>query len=266
MQLEFLINIFVPIITGIFYFIMAVEVIRVSKIRKFMFGEIGYKKLFIAFVLFGIYFITRPLQNVLGAYPMPMIVNSFRQFFIMGIIAPSIFVGILHWVPGESGAPKSMAFASYAIGILMGIIFSLTNSMAVTGDKIIATVGNFNLYDAVWFAQSDRKIQLVMIHLICQLVSPVGIILLAAAFVRHRRHNYLLGHIYTNMKTKWRYLETGLIILPLSFVLSGVFAFFGRYYQYLWTIYFIGAIVAGLFVLYSIKLAPRNKPKDLEQI
>ena len=266
MQLEFLINIFVPIITGLVYFIMAFEVIRVSRIRKFMFGEIGYKKLFVAFIMFGIYFITRPLQNVLGAHPIPMIVNSLRQFFIMGIIAPSIFVGILHWVPGESGAPKSMSFASYAIGILMGTIFALTNSMAVTGDKIIATVGNFNLYDAVWFAKSDRQIQLVLIHLICQLVSPVGIILLAAAFVRHRRHNYLLGHIYTNMKTKWRYLETGLIILPLSFVLSGIFALFGRYYQYLWTIYFIGAIVAGLFVLYSIKLAPRNKPKDLEQI
>lgn len=266
MQLEFLVNVFVPIITGIFYFIMAFEVIRVSRIRKFMFGEIGYQKLFVAFIMFGIYFITRPLQNVLGPHPMPMIINSLRQFFIMGIIAPSIFVGILHWVPGESGAPKSMSFASYAIGILMGTIFALTNSMAVTGDKIIATVGNFNLYDAVWFAQADRKIQLVMIHLICQLVSPVGIILLAAAFVRHRRHNYLLGHIYTNMKTKWRYLETGLIILPMSFVLSGILAFFGRYYQYLWTIYFIGAIVAGLFVLYSIKLAPRNKPKDLEQI
>ena len=86
MQLEFLVNVFVPVITGIFYFIMAFEVIRVSRIRKFMFGEIGYQKLFIAFIMFGIYFITRPLQNVLGPHPMPMIINSLRQFFIMGII------------------------------------------------------------------------------------------------------------------------------------------------------------------------------------
>ena len=144
----------------------------------------------------------------------------------------------------------------------MGIIFALTNSLAVDGSKIIATVGNFSLYDATWFS-GDSKIQLVLIHLICQLVSPVGIILLAAAFVRHRRHNYMLGHIYTNMKTKWRYLETGLIILPGSFILSGLFAMFGRYYTYLWCIYFVGAIIAGFFVLYSIKLAPREKPADL---
>lgn len=260
---EFLLNLFVPIITGLVYFVMAVEVIRVSKIRKFMFGEIGYQKLFIAFIMFGIYFITRPLQNIIGPHPWPMIINSARQFFIMGIIAPSIFVGILHWVPGESGAPKSSVVASYAIGILMGVIFSLTNSMAVDGSKIIATIGSLNLYDATWFS-GESKIQLVLIHLICQLVSPVGIILLSAAFVRHRRHTYMLGHIYTNMKTKWRYLETGLIILPASFILSGLFAMFGRYYTYLWVIYFVGAIIAGFFVLYSIKLAPREKPADLK--
>ncbi len=259
---EFLLNIFVPIITGIVYFIMAIEVIRVSKIRKFMFGEIGYNKLFIAFILFAIYFITRPLQNIIGPYPWPMIINSARQFFIMGIIAPSIFVGILHWVPGEGGAPKSSVVASYAIGILMGIIFALTNSMAVDGSKIIATIGNLNLYDATWFS-NNAQIQLILIHLICQLVSPCGIILLAAAFVRHRRHTYMLGHIYTKMKTKWKYLETGLIILPGSFILSGILAMFGKYYTYLWVIYFVGAIIAGLFVLYSIKLAPREKPADL---
>jgi len=260
---ELLVNLMVPVITGIVYFVMAIEVIRVSKIRKFMFGEIGYQKLFTAFIMFGIYFITRPLQNIVGPHPWPMIINSARQFFIMGIIAPSIFVGILHWVPGKSGAPKSSVAASYSIGILMGIIFVLTNSMAVDGSKIISSLGNFNFYDATWFSGNDVKIQLVIIHLICQLVSPVGIILLAAAFVRHRRHNYMLGHIYTKMKTKWRYLETGLIILPGSFVLSGIFAMFGRYYTYLWCIYFVGAIIAGFFVLYSIKLAPREKPADL---
>ncbi len=262
--MESLLNIFVPLITGMLYFAMAAEVIRVSKIRKFMFGEIGYQKLFAAFIMLGIYFITRPLQNILGPHPMPMIVNSLRQFFIMGIIAPSIFVGILHWVPGESGAPKSSVFASYCIGILMGIIFVLINSMAADGSKIISTIAGLNLYDATWFSGKDVKFQLILIHLICQLVSPAGIILLAAAFVRHRRHTYMLGHIYTNMKTKWRYLETGLIILPGSFILSGLFAMFGRYYTYLWVIYFIGAVIAGGFVLYSIKLAPREKPADLK--
>jgi len=262
--MEVLLNILIPFITGIIYFGMAWEVSKVGKIRKIMFGEIAYKKMFVTFILLGIYFITRPLQNILGPHPWPMIINSARQFFIMAIIAPSIFVSILHWVPGEGGAPKSSVVASYAIGILMGIIFVLTNSMAIDGSKIIASLGNFNLYDATWFSKNDIKQQLILIHLICQLVSPVGIVLLAAAFVRHRRHTYMLGHIYTNMKTKWRYLETGLIILPLSFLLSGLVAIFGDYYTYLWVIYFVGSIISCLFLAYSVKLAPREKPSDLQ--
>lgn len=267
MLFEILVNMSIPVMTGLVYFAMAYEITRVSKIRKIMFGEIGYKKLSAAFILFGIYFITRPLQNLAGPHPWPMIINSARQFFIMAVIAPSIFVGILHWVPGEGGAPKSSAAASYAIGLLMGIIFVLANSMAIDGSKLILSAGNwFNLYDATWFSAGDRKIQLVLIHLIAQLVSPVGLIILAGAFVRHRRHNYMLGNIYTNMKTKWRYLETGLIIMSWSIIVAGIAVVFGRYYTYLWVIYFVGAIIAGFFVLHSIKLAPRDKPADLKNL
>ena len=46
---------------------MAVEINRVSAIRKLILGEVGYKKVFVAFMLLGIYFITRPLQNISGA-------------------------------------------------------------------------------------------------------------------------------------------------------------------------------------------------------
>jgi len=267
MELSVIVNIFVPVITGLLYFGMALEVERVSKIRKIMFGEIGYQKLFIAFILFGIYFITRPLQNIMGPHPWPMIINSARQFFIMAVIAPSVFVSILHWVPGEGGAPKSSEFAAYAIGICMGIIFVLTNSMAIDGSKIIGSMGQWlTLYDAKWFSQGTRQIQLVLIHLIVQLISPVGLIILASAFVRHRRHNYMLGAVYTNMKTKWRYMETGLIIMALSIISAGITALFGRYFTYLWVIYFAGSIVSGGFVLYSIKLAPRDKPADLKNV
>ena len=70
MSLVFLINIFVPLIAGLIYLVLILELNRVSKIRKMMFGEIGYKKMIIAFFLLGIYLVTRPLQNILGASPL----------------------------------------------------------------------------------------------------------------------------------------------------------------------------------------------------
>jgi hypothetical protein len=264
MKLTFIVNIFVPVIAGLVYFFMASEIRRVSRVRKIMFGEIGYNKIFTAFLLFGVYFITRPLQNLLGPHPWPMLINSLRQFFLMAVISPAILVGIFHWVPSEKGTPRSTAFAAYAVGFFMATIFILTNSLAVDGSKVLATVGGVNIYDPTWFSTGQPKVQLILIHLICQLVSPVGFFALAAAYVRHRRYNYPLSHIYNLMPLKWKHLEVGLLVFAVSLFVAGTAALFGQYYTYLWVIYFFGAIVAGLIELKGIKIPPREAPADLK--
>ena len=264
MNVDFLVTAFLPVFAGLMYFFMAYEVKRTSKYRSIMFGEIGFKKIAGAFILFGIYFITRPLQNFLGPHPMPLIINSARQFFLMAVIAPSILVAIFHWVPTPSGAPRSSTFAAYAMGALMGIIFVLANSLIATESKLIYSWGIINMFDPVWFSNGKPIVQLVMIHLVCQFVSPVGFLLLAAAYVRHRRHNYQLAHVYNLMPTKWRYLEASLIIFAASFLVAGGAVIFGSYYTYVWAIYFVGAILSGFFAMKSIKLPPRENPADLK--
>jgi hypothetical protein len=146
----------------------------------------------------------------------------------------------------------------------MGVIFVLVNSIAATGSKVIYSFGMINMYDPVWFASGSPVIQLVIIHLICQLVSPVGFFLLAAAYVRHRRHSYQLAHIYNLMPKKWKYLEASLMIFSASFIAAGAAVIFGSYYTYIWVIYFIGAIISGAFELVGIKLPPREIPDDLK--
>lgn len=260
-----LINLLVPVLAGLVYFLMAAEIRRVSAVRKIMFGDIGYRKVYFAFLLFGIYFITRPLQNLIGPYPWPLVINSMRQFFLMAVISPAILVGIFHWVPDEKGTPRSAVFAAYAVGFFMALIFILINSVAIDGSKVLSSVAGINIYDATWFSNGSPQLQLVMIHLIAQLVSPVGFLLLAAAYVRHRRHNYPLGAVYTLMPLKWKLLEAGLLTFALSLVVAGFAAFFGQYYTYLWVIYFTGAIIAGLIELKSIKIPPREAPMDLKE-
>lgn len=267
----FFVNILVPLVTGAVYFIMAAEIKRVTKIRKLMFGEIGYNKAFTAFLLFGFYFVTRPLQNVLGPHPWPMIVNCARQFFLMAVIAPSILVGILHWVPSEKGTPKSTVFAAYAVGTLMAAIFILINSMAIDGSKILAEYSGLRIYDPKWFSATSAtgalvlpKTRLIAIHLITQMISPVGYFLLAAAYVRHRRHNYPMSSVYNLIPKKWKYLEAGLLIFAISMITAGFAAFFGQYYTYLWVIYFAASAVAGVIELISVKIPPREAPADLQ--
>lgn len=229
-----------------------------------MFGEIGYNKAFIAFLLFGIYFVTRPLQNLIGPHPWPMIINSARQFFLMAIIAPSILVSIFHWVPSEKGTPKAVVFASYAVGFFMAINFILVNTIAIDGSKLLTSFLGINLYDARWFSAGHTRIQLVIIHLISQMISPVGFFIMAAAYVRRRRYLYPADSIYNLMPKKWKYLETGLLIFAASMIIAGFSAFFGMYYTYLWVIYFVGAIIAGVVELIGVKIPPREPPPELK--
>ena len=260
-----LINMVVPLVAGLVFFSMAAEIKRVSMIRKIMFGEIGYRKVFTAFLLFGVYFITRPLQNLVGPHPWPLLINSFRQFFLMAVISPAILVGILHWVPSEKGAPKSATFAAYGVVVLMALMFILVNSIAIDGSKVLVTYFGVNVYDATWFsAGGPPKVELVLLHLMCQLISPVGFFILAAAYVRHRRYNYPLSNIYNQMPKKWKLLEIGLLTFAGSLIVAGFAAFFGQYYTYLWVIYFVGAIVAGIIWLRSIEIPPRTDPADLQ--
>lgn len=259
----FLINIIVPVIAGLVYFFMAAEVRRVSHIRKLIFGEIGYKKIFNAFMMLGFYFATRPLQNLIGPHPWPLIVNCARQFFLMAVIAPSVFVGVLHWVPNEKGTPKSVGIAAYGIGAIMALIFVVVNSAAIAGSKEIASLFGMKIYDAVWFTSGLRP-ELVLVHLFSQLVSPVGFFLMSAAYVRHRRYNYPLSNVYNQMQLKWKYLETGLLIFALSFIVAGFAVLLGQYYTYLWVIYFAGAIVAGVIETIGVKIPPREAPADLK--
>ena len=264
MFVTFLINILVPIIAGSVYFLMAIEIRRVGHVRKIMFGEVGYKKVFIAFMLFGIYFITRPLQNIVGPYPWPMIINCARQFMLMAVIAPAILAGIFHWVPNEKGTPKSAIAAAYAVGFCMALIFILINKVAIDGSRLLTEFAGIKIYDAVWFSKGNSP-ELILIHLISQFISPVGYFLLAAAYVRHRRHNYPLSTVYNMMPVKWKYLESGLLIFAGSLIVSGVAAFFGSYYTYLWVIYFTGAIIAGIIELEGVKIPQREEPEDLKK-
>ena len=264
MNFDLLVTFLLPVITGAVYFFMALKIKQTGKYRAILFGEIGFKKLEFAYILFGIYFITRPLQNFLGPHPMPMMINSARQFFLMAIIAPSILSAIFHWVPSPGGAPKTAKFASYVVGVLMGIIFVLVNSIAVKDHAIIYSNEFITAYDPLWFVGNAYVVQLIIIHLICQFVAPVGFLLLAAAYVRHRRHHYELSSVYDLMPRKLRYLEASLMIFAFSFIIAGGAVVFGKYYTFVWAIYFIGAIIAAIVELKSILMPPRSNPADLK--
>ena len=250
-------NIFLPVIAGIVYFTMAYQIKKTTRSRTLILGELTIRGTFYAYIVLGLWLMTRPLQNIIGPHPAPLIVNSIRQFFMISFFAPAMLVAIFNWTSENKKVPRITQAAAFFVAAFMGLIFVLINIAAVDGSKVIASMDDFNLYDAAWFSKGPKRMELILIHLLVQGISPVGYCLFAAGIVRHKRHNYPEDSIYNMMTEKWYYLELALIIFACSLIAAGFAALFSGYRTYLWVIYFIGAIVAGLVDLKGIKMPPR---------
>lgn len=252
-----ILNIFLPVIAGLVYFVMAYEIKKTTRSRQLILGELTLKGTFIAYLFLGVYLLTRPFQNILGAHPVPLVVNCIRQFFMISCFAPAMLIAIFNWTSEDKKVPKTTQAAAIVVAMFMGIIFILINIAAVDGSKVLVDTGNFILRDAVWFSKGPKRLELILIHLLVQGISPVGYCLFAAGLVRHKRHSFPKDSIYNMMTVKWYYLELALIIFAGSLLLAGFAALFGGYHTYLWVIYFAGATIAGLVDLKGIKLPPR---------
>ncbi|MCD6423826.1 MAG: hypothetical protein J7L42_06910 [Elusimicrobia bacterium] len=253
----FFLNILLPVAAGIIYFVMARQIKKVARSRTLILGELTLRGRYIAFVSLGLWLISRPLQNILGPHPYPLVINCIRQFIMISVFAPAMLIAIFNWTSEEKKVPKTTQAAAIVVAVFMGIIFILINIAAVDGSKIIAKYNGFTLYDAQWFSKGHKRFELILIHLLVQGISPVGYCLFAAGIIRHKRHNFPQTSIYNMMPKKWYHLELTLIVFAGSLLIAGVAAFFGRYYTYLWVIYFTGAIIAGIIELKGIKIPPR---------
>src|SRR4051812_26589979 len=73
-------NVALPICAGISFFALAKYVTHIAPMRQLVTGELTYKGAVWGFAFFGAYLISRPLQVLLGPYPMPLVINQVREF------------------------------------------------------------------------------------------------------------------------------------------------------------------------------------------
>ena len=101
-------NLALPICAGITFFALARYVLLIAPMRTLVTGELTYKGASWGFAFFGLYLITRPLQILLGPHPMPLIVNSVREYCMMGLFAPAVFVAMMSLCFGADRIPKRL--------------------------------------------------------------------------------------------------------------------------------------------------------------
>lgn len=248
-------NVVVPILAGLIFFAMAKYVRQIAPMRTLIAGELTYRGAYLGFLFLGIYLASRPLQ-ILFPHPWPLIVNSLREFMMIGIFGPAVFLAMLSFVFGADNIPRRVVIGASALGAVLAVIFVVTNIFAIGGAEPVFTVGKWTAYDGMWFRNpDDASRRLMVILFLVRLIDPIFLVFVAGTVVFWHAANYPTEKrvLYDNMPTKLYLLGAACYAFSLSMLSVGLL-FIVAHIANQWWIYYIGALAAGFLETLSLAL------------
>jgi hypothetical protein len=253
-------NVALPICAGVTFFALARYVVHIAPMRQLVTGEMTYKGAAWGFGFFGAYLISRPLQILLGPYPIPLVINEVREFSMMGLFGPAVFVAMMSLCFGSDRLPRKLVGGIFGLGMILGLVFVVLNAHAIGGTEVIFRIGSYPAYDGLWFKNPDpRGHALMAILFAIRLIDPVFLLILAGIIVfRHARHYPPEKRaVYDNMPKKLYLLSAAVFSFPVSMLITGFLVVFcNRPNQ--WWIYYLGALISGFLEAASLSLSVKR--------
>lgn len=259
-------NVGVPVLAGAIYFLLARYVKHIGPMRTLVTGRLTYVGAYWGFLLLGAYLASRPLQILLGPHPMPLIVNSIREFMMIGFFGPAVTVAMLSLVLGSNNLPKTLVRGLFGIGILLAMVFVIVNVNAIGGSEVIFMMGDHPAYDGVWFAGGRGEgAGMMPILFLVRLIDPVMLVFGAGTLVLWHGFNYPIEKkmLYDNMPRKLYFMGAACIAFSLSMLSVGLLYLFADIPNQ-WWIYYVGALAAGLLETKSLSLPLRRSVQITE--
>jgi len=257
------INVAVPVLAGIVYLALARYVKHIAPLRTLVTGKLTYDGAYWGFLFLGIYLASRPLQILLGPHPMPLIINSLREFLMLGFFGPAVTVAMLSLVLGSSNVPKPLIRFLFALGIAIAVVFVFINVKAIGGSEVIFMMGDWPAYDGMWFKNQPSLPMALLFGL--RLIDPVLLVFGVGTLVLWHAYNYPLEKrmLYDNMPKKLYLMGSACYAFSLS-MLSVGFLYLFAHIPNQWWIYYVGAMAAGLLETVSLSLPLRREVRISE--
>ena len=253
-------NLVMPFIAGLFYFFLARYIAYIAPLRKLVTGDITYKGAFWGFIFFGLFLMTRPLQIALGPHPMSLIVNDIREFIMIGLFAPAVFVGLTSFALGFENIRKQTVLLVFGLGIALAVTFCIVNRLAIGGSMEIFRIGNYSFYDGKWFHSSNPDSHLMPILFIIRVTDPVLFMIMLGIFCFWRAIVFPKNSVYDNMPAKLVFQGLAVMSFGLSMLFTGFMAVIWNIPNQ-WWIYYLGAILAGVFESVSLSFPLHKEQK-----
>jgi hypothetical protein len=253
-------NIVLPLCAGVTFFALARYSTHIAPMRTLVTGELTYKGAAWGFAFFGAYLASRPLQILLGPYPMPLVINEIREFCMMALFGPAVFVAMMSLCFGADRIPRKFVWFTFGMGMALGLAFVVLDAKAIGGTEVIFHLGKYAAYDGVWFRTNDAEGKTLMsILFVLRLIDPVLLLTLAGVIVFRAARHYPAPRaaVYDNMPKKLYLLSAAVFAFPVSMLITGALVVFAGIPNQ-WWIYYFGALISGLLEAWSLSLPLRK--------
>ena len=218
-------NVVVPLFAGLVFFAMAIYVRRIGPLRTLITGELTYQGAFWGFLFLGIYLASRPLQ-ILFPHPWPLIVNNIREFGLIAIFGPAVFLAMMSLVFGsEERPPRGGEAGVMAAGVFLALVFVVANVFAIGGSAPIFKVGLWEAHDGLWFKNPDLAQRgLMRILFVVRVIDPILLLFAAGSVVLWHGLTYPPEKkmLYDNMPRKLVILGLACYAFSLSMLAVGL--------------------------------------------
>lgn len=252
-------NVVVPVFAGLVFFAMALYIKRIGPMRTLIAGEMTYTGGFWGFLFLGIYLASRPLQ-ILFPHPWPLIINNLREFCMVGVFGPAVFLAMMSLVFGGENIPRPVVKAVLGFGGFLAVLFVTVNIFAIGGSEPLFTAGGWTAHDGLWFKNPNlERRELMRILFVIRVIDPIFLLFASGVTVLWHGLRYPPEKkvLYDNMPRKLVILGLACLAFSLSMFSVGLL-FLVAHIPNQWWIYYVGALTAGVLETVSLSMPMRR--------
>ncbi|MCD6121393.1 MAG: helix-turn-helix domain-containing protein [Spirochaetales bacterium] len=211
-------NIIIPGIASLLCFIFFFYFVVVDQREP-----VNAKRFAVFLLSFGVFLISRPLQILLGPYPIPLIINDLRLLIFCTITVPMVLI-LTDKTEDNLQIQKIRIIIS--VGFLFGLVYTVFNILGTKGSYEIFRFGNIIAYDNLSPSHVrpfyGREVTISVTVL-------MGIVLSGSVGYRI----YANRHLKTKEQTKKAlYYNLGILIFGLSLILGSIVKKWWIYYSF----------------------------------
>ncbi|NOY08027.1 MAG: hypothetical protein GXP33_04200, partial [Spirochaetes bacterium] len=211
-------NLFIPGIASLLCIIFFFYFVMIEQLEP-----VNAKRFALFLLSFGIFLISRPLQILLGPYPLPLIINNLRLLLFCTVTVPMVLM-----LTDEAGKPETGYRLKLTIGIgfLLGAVYGVFNILGTQGSYEIFRFGNIVAYDNL--SPSMRKPYYGR-----EVTIAVSVLM---GFVLSGSAGYRIFKTYRakykDQSKKSFYYNAGILIFGLSLILGVIIKKWWIYYSF----------------------------------